>query len=198
MAMKKKIKELAASGLVATNDPVELYILYQLEKLIHQNTRLRNYVQKSGAWAELKEIPKWKPYDFLQYFCNLYQSKFKKSCRVAGNIVRAYQKIELFLKVNKIPNEEFKKFIDLAFARHFSKVQMPVLGSICSATLYNHLMTRRVRHVESDDWFKLDQTIKQESEDFEKYIEDEGDFGLDEELALENEKIKRLRELEED
>jgi hypothetical protein len=198
MAMKKKIKELAASGLVATNDPVELHILYQFEKLMHQNTRLKNYVQKSGAWAELKEIPKWKPFDFLQYFCNLYHEKYKKSYRISGNIVRAYQKIELFLRLNKIPNEEFKEFIDTAFTRHFSDSDSPVLGSICSATLYNHLMTRRVKHIKSDDWFKLDQTIQEESEDFEKYVEDEDDFDLDEKLALENEKIKRLRELEED
>jgi hypothetical protein len=188
VAIKKSPEPFYA--VATTTDPIELHILHHLDHLRQQNLRLRTYVQKAGIWADLKDTKTWKPFHFLHYFCNLYEQKYKRGYRIEGNMVKAYQRIELFMKKNKIPNEEYREFIELAFARYFTPTNVPILASICSASLYNHLMTRRVRPIKSDDWYDLDMLMKQESEEFEQFVnEDEEDFDYLDNIMAEEAKM---------
>lgn len=164
-ALYKKVKK---SDFVIMQDPVDNVIMEELLSLREQNMRLKAYVEKSGIWAEMKEIVNWKPFDFLHYFCVQYQRKYRKEYKITGNIIHSYQRIETFMKLNKISNEDYKEFIDLAYSRHFTNNLIPNLGHIVNATLFNKLMSADVKKTKTQDWFDLDQTIQRENEDFEK------------------------------
>ena len=161
-----------------TSDPIEIHILKTLDKLRQQNKRYKMYIEKSGVWAHLVKTSDWKPYHFYHYFCNMFQQKYKREYKDSGNIVRAYQRIELFMKSNHITKEEYKEFIDTAFARFFDNNKVPVIGSICSSTLFNHLMLKETREVSRDDWVDIDVVLAEENEEFERYAEGrEGEQG---------------------
>jgi hypothetical protein len=177
-----------------TNDPVELHILSELAQLRSQNSRLKSYVEKSGLWAEMKEIAQWKPFDFFHYFCVSYQRKYRKEYHANGNTIHSYQRIEEFTRINNIDNASYKKFIDLAFSRHFTNNLIPNLGHIVNAMLYKKLMGGSVRDTKTQEWFDLDQEIGRQNEAFEKALqeEEEGSCGfLDKKLMEENEYIQR-------
>jgi hypothetical protein len=165
-------------GVALTDDPIELHILNQLGKLRQQNTRLKAHIEKTAAWTHLKEIDSWKPYDFYNYFCAKYQEKYKREFRLSGSIVRAYDRIEAFVKKNKLSNDTYKTFIDLAFSRYFNVVIKPVLGNLCSPSLFERLMGIASTPSTTEDLFALDQVISNESAVFEKEIRDEDVYGL--------------------
>ena len=172
---------------ILTRDPVDNFLMNELLQLQVQNARLKAYVEKSGVWAEMKEIGTWKPFDFLHYFCVLYQRKYRREYKTSKNIVYNYQRIETFMKVNKLDNATYRKFIDLAFSRHFTNNLVPNLGHIVNAFLYNMLVGDNVRRTKTQDWFDLDQTIQRENDEFEKGADTPFGFdGLDEKLIKEN------------
>jgi len=159
-----------------TNDPVEIHIYNEFMSLRATNERLRRYVDQSGKSAELKDINIWKPYDFLKYFCKLYYDKYKKEYNVKGNVVRAYNKISMFMGENHINNQSFKDFIEYAFNRYFTDARVPVLGNVCSAKLYNRLMVASAKDASRVDKFSLDEALKNESLAFEEYVHNEYEF----------------------
>jgi len=160
-------------GVALTDDPVEEHILLYLDGLKSKNERFKKYIKSSGAWAIVRNISLWKPYDFLNYFCNLYQRKYRREYKLSGNIVRTCQRIEEFMLGNKISGDEFKEFIDLAFTRFFTEHKPPVIGSICSAKLFNSIMIRNVKNIKRDTWFEVEQSLERDNEEFERLLDRE-------------------------
>lgn len=158
-------------SLVGT-DPVEKHILLQLERLRQQNTRMRLSVDKSRRWESLKDMSAWKPFDFYNYFCHLYQEKYNKIYRGQGNLVRAYQTIEAFVRKNKITNADYRSFVETAFARHFNFSIIPTVGNICSPSLYAHLMGVKTQKTTVKDLQDLDVRLAKENEEFEHYVQE--------------------------
>jgi len=154
----------------AIDDIVERHIISYLKNLKEQNLRLKAYIEKSGLWSTIKDIEEWKPYDFFHYFCSSYRKKYRKEYKISGSIVRGYQRIEQFLDAHDISNQEYKSFIDKAFARYFTEYKKPMIGSICSFKLFNKLMSKKLGLVD-EDWFSIEQSIKQENEKFVEYLE---------------------------
>lgn len=169
--MPKKISPLFA--MATTTDIIELHILQQLYKLQQQNSRMRTDLSRSGKSAHVKELSAWKPYDFYYYFCTKYQEQYTKEYHLMGNEVRAYERIEAFQRINKISNEEYKEFIDLAFSRYFNFAIIPVIGNICSASLYEYLMGVKVKKTTVNDLQQLDIRLAKENEEIEKYLQEE-------------------------
>lgn len=159
----------ALSG-AARRDPVERSIIRHLMRLKHQNKRLRDHISKTGAWAHLKEIDLWKPFDFYHYFCTKYNEKYRKEYRQIGNVVRAYQKLDSFRLGNHITKKDFKKYIDRAFERYFTNINEPTIGHICAPMLYNHLMDEETKYSTPEDYHNLDQQLAKENEKFERYV----------------------------
>ena len=77
------------------------------------------------------------------------------------------------MRKNKIPNTEYKEFIETAFARYFNSYNLPIIASICSASLYNHLMARHARSTSSRNWTDIDILLEEESKEFETGMEAE-------------------------
>ena len=167
--MGTKIK-VCLDNVVDTDDPVELHIIEHLYKLQFQNKRLLEHIEQTNSWAELKKLDDWKPYDFYHYFCTKYAEICQRQYRSEQNLTRVYQRIEEFVILNKINNKEYKQFIDAAFERYFNAVNAPHIGHICSANLFSHLMRRPVRITSQNEYFKLDQQLELENEQFEKYV----------------------------
>lgn len=163
-------QQICYNNIVDTDDPVELHIIEHLQKLQYQNKRLLEHIEQTNSWSKLKKIEEWKPYDFYHYFCNRYSEICRKQYRSEQNLTRVYQRIEEFVHINKISNKEYKQFIDSAFERYFNAVNAPHVGHICSANLFSHLMRRPVRITSQVDYFKLDQQLELENEQFEKYV----------------------------
>lgn len=155
-----------------TDDPVELHILEHLQRLQYQNKRLLEHIDQTHAWSKLKKVEEWKPYDFYHYFCNRYSEICRKQYRSEHNLTRVYQRIEEFIRINKITNKEYKSFIDSAFERYFNSVNAPHIGHICSPNLFSHLMHRPARLVSQTEYFKLDHQLELENEQFEQYVRD--------------------------
>jgi hypothetical protein len=167
------LEELMIDGVLANTakkDPVERSIIKCLMRLKHQNKRLRDHISKTGAWAHLKEVDLWKPFDFYHYFCTKYHEKYRKEYSQIGNVVRAYQKIDSFRLGNRITKKEYKKFIDRAFERFFTNINIPTVAHICMPLLYNHLMEEDTQYSTPEDYHKLDQQLAKENEEFEKYV----------------------------
>lgn len=118
------------------DDPIEMNIVEAVVKLRQQNVRLKDYVAKSGVWAEMKRVEEWKPFDVYHYFCLLYRRKYKREHVGTGNLFRAYSKIEAFARVNGISNAQYKDFIDTAFARYFNDYKLPAVAYLYSAKFY--------------------------------------------------------------
>lgn len=163
-----------ASMVSVTDDPIEIHLLNYLEKLQQQNIRLKAHIDKTASWTHLKEVTAWKPYDFYHYFCSKYQEKYKKEFRLTGSIVRAYNRIEAFIREHKLDAVNYREFIDLAFSRYFNIVVVPVIGNICSISLYERLMGVVKRPETTEEMFKLEEVIALESASFEEEIEEEG------------------------
>jgi len=160
------------------DDPVENCILAELEELRKQNIRLKSYIEKSGYWAELKKIQEWKPFDFLHYFCNLYNKKYKKEYKVMGNIVRAYQKIEEFMTQHNIKNKEYKDFIDLAFTRYFTESFIPSIGTVCAPSFFSKVTNRRIAYAYDTDFSSSGSKMSKEVDEFDTYVNsEEEEFG---------------------
>lgn len=157
------------------DDPVERSIIKTLIRLKHQNKRLRDHIEKTGAWAHLMEINLWKPFHFYHYFCNKFHDKYRREYQQPGNIVRAYQRIDTFRLSNKISKKDYKKFIDRAFERYFTNINIPTIAHICAPMLYNHLMDDTIQYTTPKDYFKLDQQLMKENEKFEKYVLQQND-----------------------
>lgn len=174
MSISEK-KKLQLNGVV-TEDPIEREIMLYLHKLILQNKRFKEYIEKTGAWTHIKDVNSWKSFDFLNYFKVKHREKYNKEYRVVGSVVRAYIRIEKFMQECGLSNAEYKEFIDLAYSRYFNAVVMPMLGNVCSKHLFERLMGRKVR-LSSEELFELDQVIASESEKFENEIRSEAIFG---------------------
>jgi len=155
----------------AQRDPVERSIIKKLIRLKHQNKRLRDHIEKTGAWAHLKEVVLWKPFDFYHYFCTKYHEKYRSEYRQVGNIVRAYQRIDSFQLGNHIDKKEYKQFIDRAFERYFTNISKPTIAHICTPTLYNYLMKEDAQFATPADYHRLDQVLAEENEKFESYVQ---------------------------
>ena len=167
------IEELMIDGVLgaaARHDPVERSIIRQLLRLQHQNKRLREHINKTGAWARLKGVESWKPFDFYHYFCTQFHEKYRREYRQIGNIVRAYQRLDEFRTSHNITKQNYKQFIDRAFERYFTNINIPTIAHICAPMLYNHLMEENVQYTTSKDYHTLDQQLAQENEKFERYV----------------------------
>jgi hypothetical protein len=154
----------------ARNDPVERSIARQLIRLKHQNKRLKDHIEKTGAWAHLKEIRLWKPFDFYHYFCTKFREKYRREYYQIGNIVRAYQHIEAFRSENEISKKEYKQFIDRAFERYFTNITVPTIAHICTPALYEYLMHETVQFSTPAEYHSLDRQLKAENDKFEEYV----------------------------
>lgn len=152
-------------GVALTDDPVEIHIIQHIDKLMKQNKRLKNHISKTSEWVPDKNIQDWKPFDFYNYFRLLYRNKYMVEFADHGDVVRQYSRIEAFMKTNNIPNEEFKRFMDEAFARRFNSVNKPNVGSLTSKTLYRFIMCKNVRNTTPQDLIKLDQKLEKEQEE---------------------------------
>jgi hypothetical protein len=162
------------ANIVDTEDPVELHIIEQLQRLQYQNKRLLEHIDQTNTWTQLKKVEEWKPFDFYHYFCNKYSEICRKQYKAEQNLTRVYRRIEEFIKINKIANKEYKLFIDRAFERFFNAVNAPHVGHICSPNLFSHLMRRPARITNQSEYFKLDQQLELENEQFEKYVQKNG------------------------
>jgi len=167
------LEELMIDGVLtgdAQKDPVERSIVRHLMRLKHQNKRLRDHISKTGAWAHLKEVDLWKPFDFYHYFCTKYQEKYRREYQQIGNVVRAYQQIDSFRLGNHITKKVYKKFIDRAFERFFTNINVPTVAHICAPMLYNHLMEASTSYATPADYHNLDQQLAKENEKFEQFV----------------------------
>lgn len=170
------MEELLVDGVLgeaARKDPIERLIIKHLMRLRHQNKRLRDHIDKTGAWAHLKDVNLWKPFDFFHYFCNRFQEKYGREYSQAGNVVRAYHRIDEFRVENKITREEYKEFIDLAFDKYFTNVSSPSIAHICSHKLFNHLMDDDLKFTTASAYHTLDHALAEENAEFEQYVRDQ-------------------------
>jgi hypothetical protein len=155
-----------------TKDPIEVLIIKHIKKLQMQNSRMHSQIQKTGSWLHVKDITKWTSYDFYNYFCIKFSEKYNREYRNSGNITKSYAKIDDFLGASGIGNQNYKDFIDLAFSRYFNSVTIPLLGNMCSMTLYKKLCgTSKIRE---ENTYSIDAAIAKESEKFEKAILETG------------------------
>lgn len=177
---------------LSTNDPIEIHVYNEFIRIKSINTRIKQYVDKSGGWCELKNMDDWKPYDFVKYFCKLYVDKYRQEYKVNGSIVRVYNRISVFKEVNHIANREYREFYDLSFNRHFNEMVIPSIGNMCNADFYNKVMGKKVKQSSNMDWKSLDIMLKRENEKFEKYVGDENEFeSLNASIACENIDIEK-------
>ena len=165
------LEQLMLRDALVTEDPVERHIISFLHRLLHQNKRLKDHIQKTGTWTSLKDVNLWKPFDFYYYFCTKYQDRYSNEYRQSGNIVLTYQKIEEFRITNQITKTDYKKFIDLAFSQYFNQINVPRIAHICSIRLYNHLVGGNGSLDTAEDYHMLDRGLMQEHEEFEKYVQ---------------------------
>jgi len=162
------LTELMIKDATISDDPIEKHIVAYLQKLKHQNKRLKDHIQKTGAWAKTKDVELWKPFDFYHYFCTKYCDRYGHEYSHAGSIVIAYQKIDEFRLGNQISKKAYKVFVDRAFERYFNKLNLPRLAHICSLRLYNHVMATNV--VSADEYHQLDRDLAKENEKYEEYV----------------------------
>lgn len=164
--MKKE--KVLVLGVALTDDPVEIHIIKFFDRLLNQNKRLTGQIKKTGAWTGIKDIATWKPYDFYNYFCNLYSDKFGREFRLHGNVTREYKRISSFMKQNKIDNPTYKDFMERAFSRRFNAVNLPSIGSVCSPSLFSFLMKKSARSATPLDLMTLDNQMERENEKYEE------------------------------
>jgi hypothetical protein len=163
-------EELVVRDSMCCGDPVEMHIIRQLKRLINANKRLKAHIEKTGAWAQLKSVDTWKPFDFYNYFCTKYQERYGTTCRSTGNVVVLYQMIEEFQIKNNISKSAYKDFIDKAFKEYFNNINLPNVANICSITLYRHLMG--ANEINSASQFKdFDRAMICEAEAFEEHVQ---------------------------
>jgi hypothetical protein len=113
------LEEMIVSSATETKDPVEKHIIACLNRLRHQNKRLKEHIEKTGAWAHLKNVELWKPFDFYNYFCSKYRDRYGTEYRQTGSIVLAYHRIDQFRMENNISKQRYKDFIDKSFEKYF-------------------------------------------------------------------------------
>lgn len=164
------LEELMVRDATVSDDPIERHIILHLQRLRHQNKRLKDHIQKTSGWSHLKDVELWKPFDFYHYFCTKYVERYGHEYRQIGNIVLTYQKIDEFRLGGQIPKKDYKQFIDLAFGRYFNKINLPKISHICSSRLYNHIMANVNKFVSTDDFHNLDHDLLQEQEKFDQYV----------------------------
>jgi hypothetical protein len=168
MTVAQEFEDIIVNGALLTNDPVEQHLIRYMRRLQAQNKRLKEHIEKTGAWAHLKDVQGWKPFDFYHYFCTKYQERYGAEYRHTGNIVVTYQQIDQFRLGNNIEKADYKRFIDKAFSSHFNKINVPQVANLCSASLYNHIMGTEELSTELE-YRNLDQSIISEAEKFEEY-----------------------------
>lgn len=162
-------EELLITSALQENDPIEQHIIKLVRKLKQQNKRLKEHIAKTGAWANIKEVDLWKPFDFYNYFCSKYVERYGKEYRQTGNLVLAYQRIDDFRIQHKVTKKDYKQFIDKAFNRYFNNVQIPRISHIFSMKLYNMLMSDSA-YTSADEYRTLDRELLRESEKFDSYV----------------------------
>jgi hypothetical protein len=160
------------SGILLVSDPVETHIMEHLSKLQSQNERYLQHIQKTSKWVNIKDISVWKPYDFYHYFTNKYEDKYGVGFKLKGNITTVYRRIEKFVFDHELKNEDYKNFIDVAFSSYFNSITKPVIGTLCSESLFEHLMGGITKRNTSKDLLDLDTIIEEESKKFEEDLEE--------------------------
>lgn len=165
-------EDIVVDNTAVTKDPIEVQIIRHIKKLQMQNSRMHSQIQKTGSWLHIKEITKWSSYDFYNYFCIKFSEKYSKEYRNHGNLTKSYAKIDDFIRATGISNEDYKFFIDQAFSRYFNSVIVPILGNMCSLTLYKKICGKVP--VKEDNTYAIDAAIMKESEKFEKAILETG------------------------
>ena len=168
MRKERTLEDLIVYDALLSDDLVEVHIIKHLQRLLHQNKRLRTHIEKTGAWAHLKDVMLWKPFDFYHYFCTKYQERYGSEYRLTGNLVVMYQQIDKFRIGNGITKLDYKKFIDIAFEKQFNKINIPHIAHLCSKTLYNHLMGTD-EYTTEEEYRSLDRTLVTEAAKFEEY-----------------------------
>jgi hypothetical protein len=164
--------DIVVDNTAVTKDPIEVQIIKHIKKLQMQNSRMHTQIQKTSSWLHIKDIKKWSSYDFYNYFCIKFSEKYNKEYRNHGNITKSYAKIDDFLSASGISNEVYREFIDLAFSRYFNSVVLPMLGNMCSLTLFKSLCGKAA--MKADNTYAIDAAIMKESEKFEKSILETG------------------------
>lgn len=177
-------------GAALTDDPVEEHIIRHLGKMLNQNKQLQEQIRKTKVWVADKPVANWVPFDFFHYFCTLYETKFGEPFNQKGRLVHAYEKIEAFIRKNKISNEEYKQFLDRAFSV-FTSLSRPSIGSICNPGLYNKLMRASTKEATVHDLNDLDIQLQKENERIKK---DEEKYGIVPGMRLKD-LYKRMEEL---
>jgi hypothetical protein len=164
-----ELERLAVDAALIVDDPVERHLVEHLQHLKYQNKRLKTNIDKTVAWPEMKQVDMWKPFDFYNYFCLKFKTRYGREYHATGNIVLVYNNIERFYLENNIEKAAYKDFIDRAFEKYFNKVNSPRVASVCSIDLYQHLMGDTEFHHPSE-YRKLDQDILDEAEKFEEKV----------------------------
>jgi hypothetical protein len=168
-----KTKNSPVSIYALTDDPIELHILEQLERLKQQNIRYKEHISKTASSILLKKVSAWKSFDFYNYFCKKYFDNYRVEFRSSGSVVRHYHRIEKFMLEHRISNENYKAFIDISFSRYFNEIVRPVIGNLFSISLYKKMVTNDNTYTdEPDDLYILDQVIAKEGRVFEEAHED--------------------------
>ena len=161
-------------GCALTDDPVEIHLIQQYSRLNSQNKRLISQIRKTGAWTQSKAIDSWKPFDFYNLFCVLYENKFGVGYGGKGSTVRAWKRIEAFIKENDITNADYKLFIEGAFVRKFTSANKPTIGSIISPSLYKFINGKHARAVTATDLHTLDKQLEREDVDRQALYKEKG------------------------
>jgi len=169
------LDEILIRGALYSEDPVEHHIIKHLLKLRHQNKRLKDHIEKTGGWAQLKDIALWKPFDFYHYFCTKFLDRYGREYHSIGNIVLTYQRIEAFRKKHHITKQEYKEFIDTAFEKYFNKISIPIVAHLCNVKLYEHLMGDGDSFSTAEDYHELDRDLVVESAKFEDHVREWND-----------------------
>lgn len=164
------LEEFLVRDATIANDPIELHIIRFLQRLRHQNKRLKDHIKKTGAWASIKDIESWRPFDFYHYFCVKYQERYGSEYRQSGNIVLTYKRIDEFRVGNNITKQKYRDFIDKAFEKHFNKINVPRIGHVCSSRLYNYLMKGTSEFYTAEEFHDLDRELIAENEKFEEAV----------------------------
>lgn len=165
-------EDIIVDNTAVTKDPIEVLIIKHIKKLQMQNSRMHSQIQKTGSWLHVKDITKWTSYDFYNYFCIKFSEKYNREYRNCGSITKSYAKIDDFLRTSGVGNQNYKDFIDTAFSRYFNSVTIPLLGNMCSITLYKKLCG--TSKIKEDNLYSIDLAISKESEKFEKSILETG------------------------
>lgn len=157
-----------------TEDLVERHIYSYFCEIKSKNDRYHDHIEKASSWIKIKSVDSWKPYDFYNYFEEKYREKYGKDIRKKGSKAVIYKRIEDFMVLYGISNEDYKEFLDKCFSRYFNQIILPQIGNIVSPSLYNRMMGELPKKVTSEELLEIDDMVAEENSKFEDEIRDNG------------------------